>query len=96
MERDLARPGPRRRDPAENGRAELSIETGYAPEALDAIAATARSWAEGGRPGNLPYVSDAAGPPASGGRDVFLYFINGAKERAPASAQALIARLGQG
>jgi uncharacterized protein YecE (DUF72 family) len=31
---------------------------------------------------------------AGEGRDVFLYFINGAKLRAPAAAQALIARLG--
>ena len=28
-------------------------------------------------------------------RDVFMFFINGAKERAPAGAQALIARLAQ-
>ena len=31
---------------------------------------------------------------AAEGRDVFLYFINGAKIRAPAAAQALIERLG--
>ena len=30
---------------------------------------------------------------AAEGRDVFLYFINGAKVRAPAAAQALIQRL---
>jgi uncharacterized protein YecE (DUF72 family) len=30
------------------------------------------------------------------GRDVFLYFINGAKVRAPAAAQALIGRLQAG
>jgi uncharacterized protein YecE (DUF72 family) len=30
---------------------------------------------------------------AEGGRDGFVYFINGAKERAPAAAEALIARL---
>lgn len=30
---------------------------------------------------------------AAGGRDVFVFFINGAKVRAPAAAQALIARL---
>ncbi len=29
-------------------------------------------------------------------RDVFIYFINGAKERAPAGAMALIAKLGEG
>jgi uncharacterized protein YecE (DUF72 family) len=31
---------------------------------------------------------------AAEGRDVFLYFINGAKVRAPAAAQALLQRLG--
>jgi uncharacterized protein YecE (DUF72 family) len=30
---------------------------------------------------------------ASGERDVFVYFINGAKERAPAAAMALLDRL---
>jgi uncharacterized protein YecE (DUF72 family) len=30
---------------------------------------------------------------AAEGRDVFLYFINGAKVRAPAAAQALIEKL---
>ncbi len=33
---------------------------------------------------------------AAAGRDCFLYFINGAKPRAPAAAQALIARLRNG
>ena len=32
------------------------------------------------------------GPP----RDVFVYFISGAKERAPAAAKALLQRLGAG
>jgi uncharacterized protein YecE (DUF72 family) len=31
---------------------------------------------------------------AADGRDCFVYFINGAKERAPAAAQALIERVG--
>lgn len=48
---------------------------GYADDALDAIAARARGWAQGGG-------------------DVFAFFINGAKERAPAAAMALIERLG--
>ena len=49
-------------------------ETGYSATALDAWAAKARDWAQGGR-------------------DVFVFMINGAKVRAPAAAQALIARL---
>jgi uncharacterized protein YecE (DUF72 family) len=33
---------------------------------------------------------------SSGGRDAFVYFINGAKERAPAAAQAFLAMIGKG
>lgn len=50
------------------------VPTGYDELALDAWAARAREWAQGGR-------------------DVFVFFINGAKVRAPAAAEALIARL---
>jgi uncharacterized protein YecE (DUF72 family) len=70
---------------------ESAIPTGYAPEALDAWARRAREWAGGGEPDDLPRI-DAARR-ASGERDVFVYFINGAKERAPAAAMALIERL---
>jgi uncharacterized protein YecE (DUF72 family) len=70
---------------------ESAIPTGYAPEALDAWARRAREWASGGEPGDLPRVDAAKA--ASGERDVFVYFINGSKERAPAAAMALIDRL---
>ena len=70
---------------------ESAIPTGYAPDALDAWARRAREWASGGEPDDLPRVDSPR--PASGGRDVFVYFINGAKERAPAAAMALIDRL---
>jgi uncharacterized protein YecE (DUF72 family) len=33
---------------------------------------------------------------SGGGRDAFVYFINGAKERAPAAAQAFLAMMGKG
>jgi uncharacterized protein YecE (DUF72 family) len=33
---------------------------------------------------------------SAGGRDAFVYFINGAKERAPAAAQAFLTMLGEG
>ncbi|WP_294293112.1 DUF72 domain-containing protein [uncultured Sphingomonas sp.] len=66
--------------------------TGYADVDLDGIAATARTWATGGEPAGLPYVTQDA-PKAP--RDTFLFFISGAKERNPAAAQALIARLGE-
>jgi uncharacterized protein YecE (DUF72 family) len=50
--------------------------TGYAPAELDAWAAKAKGWVEGGR-------------------DVFVFMINGAKVRAPHAAMGLIARLDQ-
>ena len=78
-------------------RLENAIEdepAGYAPAALDCWRDAARCWAAGGRPDGLPYVTDAA--PATTPRDTFVFFINGAKVRAPAGAQALIERLGAG
>ena len=63
---------------------------GYTPAALDRWAEVARGWSQGGSPDGLPYVADAA-PVVP--RDTFVFMINGAKVRAPAAAQALIARL---
>ena len=73
-------------------KSEEKIKTGYAPKALDQWAEAARTWAQGGEPDELPRVEakGKAGKP----RDVFMFFINGAKERAPAGAQALLERLG--
>ena len=72
-------------------RAEAGLKHGYAPKALDQWAAAAREWAAGGEPVGLP----RAGEPAVRTKpcDVFVYFINGAKERAPAAALFLIERL---
>jgi uncharacterized protein YecE (DUF72 family) len=68
------------------------LKTGYAPRALDAWAERARAWAAGKQPDDLPTVEDRK--PAARKREVFVFFINGAKERAPAAAQALLDRLG--
>ncbi|MBU1358939.1 MAG: DUF72 domain-containing protein [Gammaproteobacteria bacterium] len=65
---------------------------GYAPKALDSWAETARAWAAGGDPNDLPHVEGPTAPVAKG-RDVFIFFINGAKEKAPAAASALIQRV---
>ena len=68
------------------------LAQGCAPETLDALAGCARLWRDGGTPSGLPLVEPElreGGAP----RDVFVYFISGAKERAPAAAQALIDRL---
>lgn len=71
---------------------EEGIPTGYAGDALDAWAARARQWVQGAMPADLPSLENAT--PTAAPRDVFIYFINGAKERAPAAAQALLSRLG--
>ena len=73
-------------------RARAGVPTGYPAGELDAWAARARIWASGGEPADLPRVSRAPAPPARR-RDVFVFFISAAKERNPAAAQALIARL---
>ena len=86
---------------------EEKLKTGYPAKALDAWAQAAQSWAVGGEPVDLPRVESQVDGPVeakakakvkvkakpSAARDVFIFFINGAKERAPAAAQALIARL---
>ena len=67
------------------------VATGYAAAALDRWAGAARTWASGGQPEGLSYVTPDA--PAIAPRETFVFFINGAKVRAPAGAQALIERL---
>lgn len=70
---------------------EAKVPNGYAEAALDAWAERGRLWAAGAAPADLPSLE---GPPDSAApRDVFIYFINGAKERAPAAAMALLERL---
>jgi uncharacterized protein YecE (DUF72 family) len=76
-------------------RMESGCATGYPPAGLDRIAGMCRAWAAGEAPAGLPYAGgrgDSAGHPG----DVFAFCINGAKERAPAAAQALAARVGEG
>jgi uncharacterized protein YecE (DUF72 family) len=66
--------------------------TGYDAGELDRWAEVARSWAAGASPAGLPYVAD---PAPVRPRDVFVFFINGAKVRAPHGAMALIERVGR-
>ncbi|PSJ42979.1 DUF72 domain-containing protein [Allosphingosinicella deserti] len=63
---------------------------GYSPAELDRWAEVARGWAGGICPRDYPYSAEhqAAGP-----RDVYVFMINGAKERAPAAAMGLLERL---
>ena len=74
-------------------RGESSVETGYAPEGIAAWADTARLWAAGREPVHLPRVEPVA-TATPRPRDVFLFFISGAKERNPAAAVATLAALG--
>jgi uncharacterized protein YecE (DUF72 family) len=74
-------------------RLEAAVEdepAGYAPAALDRWAKAARDWSAGAAPGDLPYVAEAA-PVVP--RETFVFFINGAKVRAPHGAMALIDRV---
>ena len=65
--------------------------TGYDGEVLGRWADAARDWARGATPAGAPLVEPAQDSGTV--RDVFVFFINGAKERAPAAAQALNALL---
>jgi uncharacterized protein YecE (DUF72 family) len=71
--------------------AEAGEPTGYSAAALDGWTARAKAWADGASAPDLKLLA-AAG--AGGRRDVFVYMINGAKERAPHAAMALIDRIG--
>jgi uncharacterized protein YecE (DUF72 family) len=73
-------------------RAREEEPAGYGPKALERWAGVARGWAAGGSPAGLDYVSDA--PAAARPREVFCFFISGAKVRNPLAAEALIGRLG--
>lgn len=72
-------------------RSQADIATGYGTEALERWAARAKVWAAGEEPDDLPRVEPGHAPRAP--REVFLFVISGAKERAPAAAMALIERL---
>lgn len=66
------------------------VETGYTAKDIAKWADAARTWSTGKVPDGLP----AAGTPGKPvKKDVFVYFIAGAKERAPAAAMALLAQL---
>ena len=73
-------------------RSVADTETGYSEADLDRWAARAKTWAAGGTPDDLPTIGEGAAKKAK--RDVFVFFIAGAKERNPAAAEALIKRLG--
>lgn len=75
--------------------ADAEIDTGYSAAVLDRWADCARHWSEGRIDADLPRVEPTL-QPAGTPQDVFIFFINGAKERAPAAAMALLSRLQAG
>ena len=78
-------------------RAAAAEPQGVAPAVAAQLAACARAWCAGGEPEGLPRVEPAAAPAAGGApRDVFLLFIGGDKEKAPAAAMPLLQRLQTG
>jgi uncharacterized protein YecE (DUF72 family) len=75
-----------------HGETELYV-SGYDDESLDRWAAKVRAWAAGGSPTGERTVAPPA-PTLPAGRDVFVYFDNDTKVRAPYDAMALATRLG--
>lgn len=67
--------------------------TGYPDDELERWAEVCRAWEAGAVPQGLPFHGDPADSAGNRG-DVFALMINGAKERAPAAAMALAAKLG--
>ena len=65
-------------------------ETGYPAAGLDRWAKVAKAWARGESPEGFPYSAD---PPPPKPRETFVFFISGAKVRAPHAAMGLIERL---
>jgi uncharacterized protein YecE (DUF72 family) len=74
-----------------HGDAELYV-SGYTDAALASWAHRVRAWARGRAPTNPRLVAPPA-PLRPGGRDVFVYFDNDVKVRAPFDAMALAYRL---
>ena len=65
-----------------------NVATGYTTAEIKVWAARANAWAAGKAVKELPLLAPALSPAKS--RDVYLYVISGAKERAPAAAMALL------
>jgi uncharacterized protein YecE (DUF72 family) len=69
--------------------------SGYTDAALDRWAARIRAWSEGAEPADAKRASPR-GPPKRARRDVYCYFDNDIKVKAPFDAKQLIAKLGLG
>jgi uncharacterized protein YecE (DUF72 family) len=67
--------------------------SGYGDAALERWAARIRAWSRGSEPRDARRISDRLAPPRAR-RDVYCYFDNDIKVKAPFDAQRLIAKLG--
>jgi len=72
--------------------AESAQPEGYEPKVLARWVERGNLWAAGTEPDDLPRIAKTQAPAVA--RDVFLYVINGAKERAPAAAMKMLEHLG--
>jgi len=68
--------------------------SGYDKESLDQWATRVKDWASGSQPRDAECILEPSGSKRP--RDVFLYFDNDKKVRAPADAQSLINRISTG
>lgn len=73
--------------------AEELYASGYTEEALDRWAERINAWRHGGEPDDAQRISDKRGPKRAS-RDIYCYFDNDIKVRAPFDARRLIDRLG--
>jgi uncharacterized protein YecE (DUF72 family) len=71
---------------------QAEIETGYSADDLERWTKLAKVWERGEEPKEFPRLGEKPAPKKP--RDVFVYFIAGAKERNPAAAEAMIKVLG--
>ena len=74
-------------------RTEAALPEGCTPQTLDQLAASAQLLCSGGLPDGMPLREQVQDVPV-GPRELFVFFLSGAKERAPAAAMALMQRLG--
>jgi uncharacterized protein YecE (DUF72 family) len=67
--------------------------SGYSEEALDHWASRIKLWARGLQPNDARLIAPDTPPPRRNARDVYVYFDNDAKVRAPADARSLKAKV---
>lgn len=69
----------------------VDVAEGYPPDEIEAWLDHVRIWAAGGDPEGLPRIAEPT--TVLGEREIYVYFIGGAKQRNPAAAMSMISRL---